>query len=633
MLQAIRDRVTGVVAFIILGLLAVPFLFFGVDSYIRDVPQDVIAEVGDSTITITEFQREFGIYRRQLQAQQGEAYNDLEVNRPERRREFLEGLIDQRLLANYANELGLTVSPATLLEVIRGVPAFQINGRFDPEIYRQRLQAGGETAQSFERKLREDMLLQEIPAAITGSSFVSDSDVDDWLRVQQQQRDVALVAIDSAPYLDPDSIDEAAIAAFYDENASQFMRPEEISVEYIELDTNAMMVDEALDEDELRDRYEAVKGRFITPEERRAAHILITTAGARSADEAAELAASLRERIAAGEDFAALAAEFSDDPVSAEQGGDLGWLEPGIIDDAFDEALFAMNVGELSEPVQSEFGWHVIRLDEVREPRGQSFEEARMQIEDELRAERAEELYFDLSERLIDLVYADPTGLDAIAEDLGLALQTAGPFTRFSATGPLADPQVLDAAFSEMVLVERQASEPIEIGDNHAIVVRVTDHQPPTPRPLEAVSAEIRDRLAREAAQEAARAYGASLIERLQTGETGLAELAEAESLEVQERTATRRDFDLGGAVLDGLFRMPVPADGAVSYELIDRGQGWTLAALSAVTPGDPSDADDAQRNGARQQLQFASTGREVQGLLAWLRANTEITVVDERLE
>lgn len=632
MLQAIRERVTGVVAFIILGLLAVPFLFFGVDSYIRDVPQDTIAEVGDQTISITEFQTEFARYRQQLRAQQGENYNDLEVNRPERRREFLEQMIDQRLLSGYAQEQGLAISPAALVEVIRGVPAFQINGRFDPQIYRQRLQATGQTVQQFERELTRDLLLQEVPAAVSSSAFVTEDAIDDWLRVQQQQRDVALLAIDSAPYRDVDAVTAEAIEAYYEANTDRFMRPEQITVEYVELDTADQVADAEIEDETLRDRYEAVKARFITAEQRRASHILITAGEERTAEEAEALAESLRERIGNGESFADLATEFSDDPVSAEEGGDLGWLEPGIIDPAFDDVLFALEVDEVSAPVESDFGWHVIRLDDIREPRGQSFEEARAEVLEEVRAERAEELYFELSERLVDLVYADPTGLAAISEDLGLELQTAGPYSRFSAEGVLADPAVVEAAFSDLVLIDRQASEPIEVGENRAIVLRVTDYQPEQPRPLDAVENEIRDQLAREAAQDQAREFGESLIERVRAGET-LAEVAEAESLEFDERSVTRRDFDLGGAVLEGVFRMSEPAEGETRYELVDRGQGWTLVALRGVTPGDPSEADEAQRNGARQQLQFAAVGREVQGLLAWLRANTEINVADERLE
>ncbi len=632
MLQAIRERVTGVVAFIILGLLAVPFLFFGVDSYIRDVPQDTIAEVGDQTISITEFQTEFARYRQQLRAQQGENYNDLEVNRPERRREFLEQMIDQRLLSGYAQEQGLAISPAALVEVIRGVPAFQINGRFDPQIYRQRLQATGQTVQQFERELTRDLLLQEVPAAVSSSAFVTEDAIDDWLRVQQQQRDVALLAIDSAPYRDVDAVTAEAIEAYYEANTDRFMRPEQITVEYVELDTADQVADAEIEDETLRDRYEAVRARFMTAEQRRASHILITAGDDRTTDEAEALAESLRERIGNGESFADLATEFSDDPVSAEEGGDLGWLEPGIIDPAFDDVLFALEVDEVSAPVESDFGWHVIRLDDIREPRGQSFEEARAEVLEEVRAERAEELYFELSERLVDLVYADPTGLAAISEDLGLELQTAGPYSRFSAEGVLADPAVVEAAFSDLVLIDRQASEPIEVGENRAIVLRVTDYQPEQPRPLDAVENEIRDQLAREAAQDQAREFGESLIERVRAGET-LAEVAEAESLEVDERSVTRRDFDLGGAVLEGVFRMSEPAEGETRYELVDRGQGWTLVALRGVTPGDPSEADEAQRNGARQQLQFAAVGREVQGLLAWLRANTEINVADERLE
>ena len=632
MLQAIRDRVTGIVAIFILGLLAIPFVFFGVDSYVRDVPQDAVASVGDTEITMSEFQTEFSRYRSQLRAQQGEAYNDIEVNRPEARREFLESMIDQRLLVNYAQQMGLTISPATIAEVISSIPAFQINGQFDAAIYEQRIQASGQTPARFERDLARDLLVQELPAAVSSSTPVTDADVDRWLTIQLESRSVATLRVPSAPLIDPTGIDPAAVEQYYNDNLEQFMRPERISVDFLELDTRDMAQSLEIDEQTLRERYDALRDRFMSPERRRAAHILVT-AEQRSEDEARALAESLTQRIRDGEAFADLAAEFSEDPASADTGGDLGWIEPGVMMASFEDALFAMEVGAISDPVQTEFGWHIIRLDEVEEPRGQSFEEARFEIESEVRQERAEDMYIELSERMVDLIYADPTGLASVASDLGLELQRAGPFSRFGAEGVLGNAAVMEAAFSDLVLIERQASEPIEVDPNHAVVVRVVEHFPAEPRSLDDVTEEIVNRLAREHAREAARARAEALLARILEAEgLGIADLAEAEQLETSERELTRRNFEIGGQLLEGVFRMPLPEDAAPVYEIIPNGSDWFIVRLDSVAPGNSANADPAQRESARQQLRFSRAGLEFQGLMQWLRDNTEVTVVSERL-
>jgi len=631
MLQAIRDRVTGIVAIFILGLLAVPFVFFGLDSYIQAVPENAVAQVGDGEITVSEFETEFARERQRQREQRGEAYDELAFNSPQSRREFLESLIDRELLVQHARELGLTISPQAIADILREVPAFQVDGRFDPQIYAQRLSASGRTPATFERDLAMDMLVQELPAGIAGSVVVTERDVDRWLRVQLETRRIAWATIESDPLREQVEINEAEIEAFYAENQGQFMRPERISVEYLVLDTNEMAENEELDEESLRQRYEATQSRFMTVERRKASHILITAGSERSEDEARELAQSLKERIESGESFAELAAEYSDDPGSASEGGDLGWIEPDVMMPAFEDALYNMQMGEIAGPVETDFGWHIIRLDDVEAPRGQSFAEARAEIAEEIRQERADDLYVELRERLIDLVYADPTGLSAIAEDLGLTLETAGPFSRFNAEGVLAEPRVLEAAFSDMVLLDREASEPIEIDRNRAVVVRVTDHQPSEPRPLADVEGEIRDRLVREAAREAARERAEALVARIEHGEADLEQIAESEGLAMETAEATR-SFELGGAVLEELFRMPHPSAERPVYRLVRNGPDWMIVRLESVEPGNPDDAGDAQRQSARQQIARARSSREFDGLMQWLRDNTEISVVSERL-
>lgn len=641
MLQAIRERVTGIVAIFILGLLAVPFLFFGVDSYIRDVPRDSVAQVGDIEITVSDFQSEFARHRARLRQERPEEYDDLAVNQPQYRREFLDDMIDQRLLRQHARDLGLQVSPGALREVIRSIPAFQVDGQFQPEIYEDRLRAGGRSPRQFEREVSQDLLLRMVPTAVSDSSVVTEREVDRWLRLQNETRQVAMVPVDAAPFEEPDAVGDEDIQAYYDENtgdentgdqnSGEFMRPERIVLEYVELDADSLVVDHEVGEQELRQRYEAVQARYMIPEQRRARHILITADG-RDDQQARELARSLHERIEDGEDFAELAGEYSEDPGSAAAGGDLGWIEPDDMTPAFEQALFELEAaGEVSEPVQTDFGWHLIALDEIRPARGQSFEEARAEIEEELREERAADLYFEQLDRLVDLVYAEPDHLEFVADDLGLEVNTIGPFSREDAEGIAADPRVQQEAFSDMVLLDRQISEPIELDDMHTVVIQVAEHEPARPRELDEVRDEIRSRIARERAREAAREYAESLLD--EAGEAGaeLEAVAEREELEWNEQTVGRRDFQLGTRLLDELFKLPVPGE-TPGVHVIPRSGGWTVVRLEEVTPGNPAAAEQVERRVAGQQIRFTQAAQEVQSLLAWLRDNTEINVVEDRL-
>jgi len=632
MLQAIRDRVTGLVAIFILGLLAVPFVFFGLDSYIQAVPANAIAQVGDSEITVSEFETEFARERQNRRQQLGDAYDELAFNSPQSRREFLEGMIDRELLLQHAREIGMSISPNTKAQIIRDVPAFQVNGQFDPQVYATQLAATGQTPAAFERDLAADLLVQEVPAGVSGSVVVTDRDVDRWLQVQLETRRITYGTVDSQPFREQVEVGDDQIESFYADNTGQFMRPEQISVEYLVLDTNEMVALAELNDEEIRQRYEATQARFMTAERRRASHILITSGSERSDEEALELAESIRARVDEGEEFSTLAEEFSDDPGSAGQGGDLGWIEPGVMMPEFEESLYSLAPGEVAGPIETDFGWHVIQLQNIEAPRGQSLDEARSEIVEEIRVERADDLFIELRERLIDLVYADPTGLSAIAGDLELPLETAGPFSRFNAEGVLAEPQVLEAAFSDMVLMEREASEPIEIGPNRAVVVRVTDYQPSEPRPLDAVRGEIEDRLVREGARESAREYAAELMAQVEQGEATLEQVLEAEGMSVESSAATRRSFELGGPVLEELFRLPRPAPDQNLMRVIPNGQNWMLVRLESVEPGNADEAGDAQRQSAQQQITIARASREFDGLLQWLRANTEVNVVADRL-
>jgi peptidyl-prolyl cis-trans isomerase D len=634
MLQAIRDRVTGIVAIFVLGLLAVPFLFFGLDSYMRGVPQNAVAVVGDAEISASEFQTSFAQYKSRLRQQLGDRYSETETNQPAVRREHLEGMIDQLLLRQYADGLGLRVSDQAVAQIIRDVPAFQIDGQFNPDVYRQALRGSGETPQSFEQNLREDIQTRLIPQAVQESAVVTETEIDRMIALQRQTRQVSLVQIGAEQFEDQVEVTEADVEAYYQDNIDSFTTEERVRLAYVELQPEALIEEASLSEEELRQRYESAQQRYLTPEARRASHILITPEEAGGDEAARSLAEDLSERIAQGESFEDLAAEYSDDPASAQQGGDLGWIEPEDMVDPFEEALYDLSdSGSISEPVETQFGWHLIRLDEIRPPQGMSFEEARQEIIDDHLQRQREDLYIEMSDRMVDLVYADDSSLEPLADELGLEIRETDWITRAGAEeGIASNSQVVEAAFSDLVLLDKAVSDPIEIEDNRMVAIRVTEHEPAEPRPLEEVTDQIRPRLTAERSRAMAEERAEALRERLASEETTLASLAEAEGLEVVAIDAlSRRDFQQGPGFVRQVFALPAPGDEPTLHVLPRQG-GFAVTRLEGVQPGNPAESGESERDMMRRQLRMTRTQEAIEGLVARLREETDVSVVEDRL-
>ncbi len=633
MLQAIRDRVTGIVAIFVLGLLAVPFLFFGLDSYIRTVPQDAVATVGDDEISTSEFQTSFARYRAQLRQQQGDAYDEIATNQPIVRREHLENMIDQVLLRQHAERLGLEISDAMLFRIIGEIEAFQVDGRFDPLQYQQLLRGTGRTARGFERELRDDLLVSSVPSVLTGSVVITEAEVDRMISMQQERRALTKVELSYQPFADAVEVSDGDIEQYYRDNQQDFMTTEQVSIQYVELYARDLAQGLTLSEDELRQRYDAARQRYLTPEARRASHILIETGSEREQHEAVALMAELRQRLLDGEDFAELAQTYSDDPGSRDQGGDLGWVEPEQMVEPFEDALYALDEpGALSEPVETRFGLHLIRLEEIRPPEGMSFEEAREEILAEFIEREGERLFIEQTDRLVDMVFADDSTLEPVAADLGLEIRTTAPFSRQGGDGIAAERRVIEAAFSDTVLIDGLVSDPLELDRNRLVVIKLDEHFPSEPRALAEVSDQIRQRIIRQRASAEARAEAERLAEAAGTDGANLEALAEEEGLELQTLDGVGRfDFEHGSDFISALFRLPAPADQPVVHILPKR-DGYAIIRFEQVVPGNPAAAEDMERMIARQQIRFGRSDEEFSALLAYLRENTRIRVVEDRL-
>lgn len=635
-LQSIRERLTGILAFFILGILIIPFAFVGVNSYFSTGGENVVALVNDEEITLTEFSQSFSSYRQRMQSMMGEAYDPEAFDSMVARREHLDALIDQQVLAQAVKGIGLEVDDERLAREIRSLPTFQLDGEFNMDLYQSRLASQGMSVPGFERDMRTQIVMGQLPTGILASSFATRSELQDYVRLQEQRRSFRSVNIASVETPEAPGPSDEEIRDYYDRNQPEFRSEEMVAIEYLEL--NAVEIGSGTEPDEefLRNRFEQQKGRFISPEQRQVSHILVEVSA--SADEASKQTArqkadELAQRARAGEDFAELAREHSDDIGSSENGGDLGWLEPGVMSETFEEAMYALSLERpISDPVQTGFGWHVILLRDIQPAEGMDFEEARPILIAEHQEEETEREFLEKADRLIDLIYEDPTTLDAAALALGLEVQRAGPFSRAGGEGIAANPAVVNAAFSDLVLAQGSVSDPVDLDENHIVVVRVAEHLPAAVRPLIEVRDVIEERILAERARERAKSKAETILAAVEHEGTELETVAEQEGLEVEfTEAATRRNFVPDARIVEQVFQMPAPAEGAVELAVVESSDGYAVVELQSVEDGELDDTTSAELQ-FRRQIANAAASAEWQGFMLRLRESARVRVFEDRL-
>ncbi len=635
MLQKLREKTTGWLAVVIVAILVVPFAFFGVNNYFSTAVSNYVAKVGEVEISADDFRVRFDQYREQQRRQLGERFDPQAVDNPIARRELLERMIDEELLAQTSERLGLTVTPAQLRDAIAEVPAFQVEGRFDPTQYQLLLTAQAMTPRQYESQIRRDLDVRTLPIQLIDSAFLTDAELDDFVRLADQTRDIEYLAI-MLPTEPEAALEEDAALAWYDENRERYRSEETVAIEYVELSSADIEVASNVDEQTLRERYDEQRDRFVEPEQRLISHILIKLAADADAVVVAEAetrARGLIERISAGEDFATVAGEASDDLGSRASGGELGWLEAGLLDAAVDAAVFAAEPGLLPEPVRSAEGWHVLKVAEIRPGNQVPFEDVRAELERAYLDGERERAFSETSGRLIDATYRDPTALATVAESMGLRVQTSAHFSRQGGEGITGNPEVIAAAFSRQVIEEGLSSDSIELGPNHIVILRVVEHVPPEIQAFEAVRERVEAEALADRRAKAARARADALFERLKAGAT-LSELAAEAGTQPEQVLALRRFAGSPDrAIVDTAFSLPVPSEGGLSHGLAESSpERFTLITLATVTDGDPSKLDSANREAIRRQLSEIQADLELRAFVRALRDQIPVVVVEDAL-
>jgi len=659
MLQALRDKTSGWIAIAIVAVLAIPFAFFGMEQYLFQNNADYAAKVEappkwwksapdvwlvrklawtSTEVSAEEFRQAFDSMREQRRQQEGEAFDARGFETLESKREVLEQLIDRAVLGLAAERADIVIGDAQVQEVIRSIPAFQVEGRFDPQRYQMALQSAQppRTPRDFQESIRIDMQRALVPQTIAETAFVTESEAARLMRLLGERRDVSFVIV-PPPAVDNAEVSVADQQAWYEAHATRYREPEKVALEYIELRAVAADGDGQVDEAEARAHFEQVKSRFATAERRMASHILIEVPA--DADAATQQAAQKRAaEIAAkaqqpGADFAALARENSDDPGSRDGGGDLGWIEKGMMAGAFEDALFAMEPGTVSAPVRSDFGWHVLQLREVDADKPVAFEDVREQMEQEVRDSDGSRAYNEQVGRVVDEINRSPMSLEPAAAAGGVQIQTIGPFARGAGSGIAANNAVVQAAFSEALTQDGTVSDPIEIGPDHTVFIRVTSHTPERAQPLEQVRerviAEVRADRARKQAEQAADA----MVAELEAGKS-LQALADERELQAQDVPGIPRGAPVPDAVANqAYFRAAPPAADASTPGRVMLADGSAVVfAVTKVEPGNPDEASEQEREMLRQQLGSLLGNEDAEVLQRSLRREMKITVNEARL-
>lgn len=620
MLQDIRDNSQGVIAKIIIGLIVAVFALFGVESIIGGfMTAPPVAEVNGEEITDIQLQQS----SQNLLNSFGGNIDGIDQGLVEQL--ALNQLIEEVVLRQAAMEANLAVSSDTIDRAIINTSQFQINGRFDQDLARRTLASQGFTIAAYRADLYQRMAIGQLANAYSSSNFVTDAELEQIARLTRQTRDFRYVSVPMGTRTLGRAISDAEIQEYYENNQEQFREEESVVLNYVVLDQASIADEITVPESELQALYEEERAAFEGSSEKRASHILFEVGGDMTEEQALAAAESAFARIQAGEDFAELAAELSSDTGSAEQGGDIGFTDGSAFPDAIEQALEVLALEEVSQPVVSEFGVHLVKLTEDAENVYPTFEESVARLEREAKESEVSLVYAERLEDLSNLAF-ETGDLTTISEQMGLAIEQSNAIGRTGGAGIFANPAVISAAFSDSVLLEGNNSDVIELGDNRAVVLRIEQFNEASILPLEEVEPEIAVTIRREYEREAVQEIGNQLLSAASTGE-GLDELLAANELEWIEQQAVERNSSTANRqVIEEAFTLPEPEDGETQLSGITLPNGtFVLLELIDVTQGSLASLSEEERAEMRVSMANDFGRNDFNAYLGTLRANADI--------
>ena len=632
MLQQFREfanlRIVKILFFL---FLVIPFGLFGIDFYFKSpIGGDTMASVGPLRIGASEFdqalRQQTETYRQQFRGN----FDPSLMDNPEMRRAVLDRLVNERLIAVGAQRAGIRMGDKELAQRIAGEPFFQVEGRFSKERYEQIARAQNLTPIGLDERLREDYRQQQFRRSIQDTAFVPRTTLDSFIRLSEQTREVSVVNLGAESYMAKADVKPEQLKAYYDTHIAQYTTPEQVRVEYIELSLDALAAQTPVSREDVAKVYEeeVKNGRYVQKEQRKASHILITVkAGASAQDKKAaqEKAQAIADRLRkTPASFAEVAKKESQDPGSAPQGGDLGFFSRGSMVKPFEDAVFAAKKSDIVGPVESEFGYHVIQVVDVRPEKVKALAEAAPEIEAGIRKQGAGRRFAEAAENFSNLVYEQSSSLKPAADALKVGIQQSAWISKGTPAAPiLSNPKLLAEIFSDDAIKNKRNTAAIEAAPNVLVAAHVIEHRAPERKPFETVQADIQRRLQREEALKLARAEGEAKLKELQAGKD--AGLKWPQPLAVNRQ----KPGGLFPQVIDRVFR--ADAKKLPAYVGIETPAGYSLVQVTKLI--EIEKIDDAKREALGTRLRETVAAEELEATLASLRGRVGVTVRKDALE
>jgi len=622
MLQDFRDNLKGSAKIVLVAIIIVPFALFGVDAiFLSGSSVEEVASVNGETITELRLQQSVALQKQQILNR----YEDLDpsmINDEQLRGPVMQQLIRQKAVELAAREQGMAIDDKMIYRLLLEVPDFQVEGKFDAQRYEFVLRQMGYTPNSYNKLLRADMLNSQFMQGVSNTGFSTERENQLLASITEQTRDFYYLTIPRAPVLEAISITDEEIQSFYESNTDQFMADEQLVVEYIELRPDDLVQEVVVEENVVNDVIEARINAARIKQSRQVAQILLE-----KQDDGSHLdkISDIQQQLEAGEDFAVLAEQYSEDYSTAEQGGDLGFVQRGDLPESLSVALDSLSVGEVSDPVETDLGVHLVKLLAEKKAELPSRDDIEPGIRRELQRQLALELLPERIEELKDLSY-NASSLESVADRLDLTLQVTEPFSRNGGEGLAGKPQVITAAFSEPVLEKGLTSEVLDLADDHVVVLSLRERIPSRLKPLAEVRPRIEQILKKERADRQLMERAETLVARVKGGES-IEDVAKQESLQWQVNLDTKRfSGKLNEEIRQWVFSLAEPADSAVVSDLALANGDHVVVSLTRVTEGDFNKLSAEQKQVLSTTVALTAASRDYQAYETLLVEQADIT-------
>ena len=609
MLQRIRDSLQGQrwLAYLVLGALAVVFAAWGAYGIVNlnFGGSNYAAEANGSKISLEDARNAW--LRQQSMWQQRLGGSELPAQlRTQLQDQVLESLIRRAILTERSHDLGYRVSHEALKDAVQNEPAFQVDGKYDPQAAKAALAQAGISLDTYEHQLRTDLQQLQLEGGIRVSDFLTPAELARLSDLEDQQREVRYLVLPADRFHSPATVDDAAVQAYYKAHLAEYMNPESARLQYAELRLEALAAQQEVSDADLHAAYEKDKSRLEVPEKRHARHILIT---GKDDATALALAQQVLAQVKSGKDFGELAKQYSQDPGSAQNGGDLGWAERGSFVKPFADALFGMQVGEIAGPVKTQYGYHVIRLDEVQAGKGKSFDEARPELEAQVRRARATDRFGEIQEQLQAKLAEPGADLGALAQQYNLQQGEVKEFVKGAGGVPFgAAPQLQELLFGEPPLGTDKLAGPVLLGDDRLVIFKVLEHRASAPKPFAEVRESIVAAITKEQGTQAALSAAQRARDELLKGGSFEAVATELKASPDPAHFIGRNDPSVPAQIREAAFAVPRPAGKPEFRALTLNDGGAALIAVSAVRTAAAHD-NEAQTNRAQQESERLGTG------------------------